>query len=165
MGRLGAGIAVFVVTLATAATCTAKHPDHILDIDDRHALDISIVGHFYPYIGGGAIVGIPVAPYGFSEEINDGFYIEIEAGVGGNPASAWDPATYVLGGVRYQVFILTWLAPYIGFRGGVYIPFHPGVKPRFAAGGGLGAFFMLSDHFGFRVEVGYGARAGFTFVF
>jgi hypothetical protein len=165
MGRRAVVFAVLLVSLAIAASCAAKPANHILENDDKHALDISIVGHFYPYIGGGVIVGIPVAPYGFSGEINDGFYIEVEAGVAGNPRSAWDPATYILGGVRYQVFILTWLAPYIGFRGGVYIPFLPGLKPRFAAGGGLGAFFLLSDHFGFRVEVGYGARAGFTFLF
>ncbi len=160
-----ARIVVVLGVLALGASAAAKPPGHILEDDDKHPLDIGVVGHFYPYVGGGVIVGIPVAPYGFSDEINDGFYVEVEAGMAGNPRSAWDPATYVTGGVRYQVFILTWLAPYIGFRGGAYIPLLPGLRPRFAAGGGLGCFFLLSDHFGFRVEVGYGARAGFTFLF
>ena len=142
------------------------------DYDDQHGFDLSLLGEFdVDLSGAGSVVlGIPVAPFGFSVQHNDAFLIEVE--VGGRagfpkPGSIGYGEVFVLGGVRYQLYLLDWLAPYVAVRGGVSLGFTPGWRtphPRFS--GGLGTYFLVDPKVVIRLELGYpGIRGGVTFLF
>jgi len=162
-------VSLLVVTLLYVTPASARDfddypPRWAFNQDEAHSFDLSLVGHVSHLFGGGIIFGIPIAPKGFSSKINDAFYFEIEGGFGAQSKSRWAGAGYVLAGVRYQLFLFDWFAPYIVGRGGVWHPF--GEKwPRPFGYGALGAMFMPNKHIAFRIEGGYGGRIGVTFLF
>ncbi len=162
-----AWIAAGLAVLALTGRVRADEPDGwVLSEDGSHPFDLSIVGHLDSrIIGGGVILGIPVAPRGFAPTINDAFFVEVDLGAGGRPAWAWRPYGYALGGVRYELFLFEWMGVFVCGRGGVYVPLVPDVKPFPAGYGAVGVHFMISEDFSFRLEGGYGARAGVTFHF
>jgi hypothetical protein len=167
MATIRASLAALLLTIALipAAAQAQDRPERwVFDADDKHGLDLSVVGIFGRTLGGGVILGIPVGPRGFSPEINDSFHIEIEGGVGAW-TWGWSGRAYFLAGVRYQLHLFEWMSPYLAGRAGLWIPLVPGTGPTFTGYGAIGVMFKPSEHFAIRIEGGYGGRAGVTFLF
>jgi hypothetical protein len=157
--------AAALLALSMTTTARADNPPRwAFDQDQQHPFDLSLVGNIGQHFGGGVIAGIPVAPRGFSSKINDAFYIEIEGGAGAHPRSSWSGSAYVLAGVRYQLYLFDWFAPYLTGRGGIWVPFATGV-PKGTGYGAIGAMFLFNEHIALRLEGGYGGRIGVTFRF
>ena len=147
-----------------------RPPRWSFEQDGQHGFEISLLGTIRPTAAGGAVIfGFPIAPRGFSPLINDAMFLDLEF-----QTDAWprrNVASAVRLGVRYQLFLFDWFAPYAFTRVGARGTW-PGFKlddgphPGLALAGGLGAVFIVGKHFGFRLEGGYpGAWAGFHFMF
>ena len=134
--------------------------------NELHKTDLSFLGTFSrtPYYGGGLIFGFPLAARGFAPLHNDAFYLEFEAQTVWRPNHA-DAITLLLAiGVRYQLFLFKWMAPYLSFRGGALYPI--GDLPLPYVNINLGLFFTLGQHFAIRLEGGNSnAKAGITLLF
>ncbi len=159
-----ATILLLALLLPAAAHAQDKPDRWVFDQDEKWGLDLSVVGIFGRMLGGGVILGIPVAPRGFSPEINDSFHIEIEGGLGAWRYT-WAGRAYFLGGVRYQLHLFEWMSPYLTGRFGVYVPLVPGTSAVFTGYGAIGVMFKPAEHFAVRLEGGYGGRVGVTFLF
>lgn len=168
-------VLVLLVALVVPASATAAPKNWVFDQEDSpKKFDLSLLGTFdYDRsVGGSAILGIAIVPKGFIPDKNDAFFIEIDGGASyrlPDPGNVGHGSAYVGGGVRYQVHLLTWLAPYVAVRGGARFWFDPQGVGRLAdpyVSGAIGAFFYTGKVFAFRVEVGFpGARAGISFYF
>jgi len=123
------------------------------------------------FIGLSTIEALPILPKGFSPKINDAFFFEIDSTIGfrvgqGSPPFPSNMLIDIMVGVRYQLYLFEWLSPYAAFRGGVLLFLAGGRRPIPRVGGGVGAFFPVSDTFAFRLELGFPhVKAGFTFAF
>ena len=134
--------------------------------NDAHKGDLSFMGAFSrtPYYGGGLLFGFPVAPRGFAPLHNDAFYLEFEAQTVWRPNYARAISLLLALGVRYQLFLFEWMAPYISFRGGTLYPIGDLPLPYVTIN--IGVMFTLGRHFAIRLEGGnQNAKAGITLLF
>ena len=157
-----------VALLGTLVATPARAADPqgwVFENDDPHPFDMSMTGVLGSLFGGSVIFGIPVGPYGFAPDINDGFFIEIEGGAGGWPKRAWDGGAFTMAGVRYQLFVFEWFAVHFCGRAGIDIPFEPGDRVQAIGYGAMGIMLIANKHVAFRLEGGYGGRVGLTLMF
>lgn len=155
------------VSILLALPAQAATPEGwIFPSNDAHKADLSFMGTLSrtPYYGGGVLVGFPLAPRGFAPLHNDAFYLEVEAQVVWRPSYAQAIALPISLGVRYQLFLFRWMAPYVSLRGGVFYPV--GGLPVPYVTFQVGVVFILSRSIGIRVEGGNeNAKLGMTLFF
>jgi hypothetical protein len=168
-------LAVLLAVPWPAGTAKAEPAGWIFPDDDRHPWDLSFMFQASAdarpgYVAGGVLFGIPVAPRGFSDAINDGFYIDIYSTFGGLPPIDNRPGFLtmrVLGGVRYTMQLFDWLCIYPAVRAGPRFVFPEQDDPYVAAT--VDALFGVLFRFGkvgVRVETGWpGAAVGLAILF
>jgi hypothetical protein len=152
--------------------------DWVFHRDGRHRSDQTTMFtsnvHPFLYLGLTTIEGIVIAPRGFSPAINDAFFLEIDSGVGfamgqGAPPFPGNMLMSLMLGLRYQLHLYHWFAPYVAGRGGILLFFQGGFNGRQILGRGsghVGAVFRVSDSFALRVEIGYpDLKLGFSIPF
>ena len=178
------GLGAFTLALLAAALIApaALAEDTTFSQDASHGVDLGAV--FYvepefdigqliatgdtevrPVIGGSLVLGIPVAPRGFLDDRNDAFFIELVGSFGTYlPDDGTYPASALIG-VRYQLFIFQWLAPFAAARVGVGFK-APNVETslEFAWSLGLGVMFTF-DPIAISLAIGDELKLGIHVLF
>jgi hypothetical protein len=167
---IAAGTVLAVFGMAPSAA--AKPRGWLAETDQPHPWTLSLLGAYhYPFFLGASVVGgFPLAPRGFSSDLNDGFYMEVDfsAGLSAHPKEGARPMFYALAGARYQVKFFDWLSAYHALRFGLWqytnSQNHIEIGPNGAAV--LGVMFEFVKNAAGHLEIGYpGIRTGITFGF